>query len=204
MAHEFKLIVISSPVDLPGEISRIIQLFENGLGHFHLRKPLWHPWQTDEFVTAIPKGYRNRIVLHAHFHIAGKQVLKGIHLNEQNKIKPDLLTTYPVVSASFHSIEDIRRNQFPYEYIFLSPVFDSISKNGHKAAFNLQSLQAELKALQNQNRISASIIALGGVEPANIEIVKQSGFSGAAVIGSVWNAADPVKAFDALQRAVLI
>lgn len=203
MADKFKLIVISSPVDIPGETSRVIQLFENGLEYFHLRKPLWLPWQTDGFVNAIPEPYRHRIVLHRHFDIVGKRALKGIHLNEQNKMKPELLNAHPVVSASFHSVADIAGNQYPYEYVFLSPVFDSISKKGYKAAFDLQSLSVEIRSWQNKNPLRPNIIALGGVGPANIEIVKNCGFGGAAVIGSVWNEADPIKAFRALQQVAL-
>jgi thiamine-phosphate pyrophosphorylase len=39
------------------------------------------------------------------------------------------------------------------------------------------------------------VIALGGINEDNIQLVKQAGFSGAAVLGAIWQADDPVTAF---------
>src|SRR5687768_15635196 len=56
----------------------------------------------------------------------------------------------------FHSLEELEACQQHYEYAFLSPVFDSISKTGYKSKFDLHSLKVFLR-----NR-KEKIIALGG------------------------------------------
>jgi thiamine-phosphate pyrophosphorylase len=43
------------------------------------------------------------------------------------------------------------------------------------------------------------VFALGGVAVGKLARVRALGFDGAAVLGAVWQAADPVAAFEALQ-----
>jgi thiamine-phosphate pyrophosphorylase len=204
MADKFELIVISPPGDLPGEVDFVSRFFEKGLERYHLRKPLWEPEQAEKFLRSIPEIYHPRIVIHSHFALADKYTLKGIHLNEENKKKPSLQKNHQVVSASFHSFEEVKAERFAYQYVFLSPIFDSISKLRHHAAFDLKSLGENILAWRRQNPSAIKIFALGGITLANIEIARSNGFSGVAVIGSVWNAENPVKAFTQLREAILV
>jgi len=58
--------------------------------------------------------------------------IKGIHLNEKNRREGILEKFYSDIrSTSFHSIEDLVADKSKYEYVFLSPIFDSISKIGY-------------------------------------------------------------------------
>jgi thiamine monophosphate synthase len=52
------------------------------------------------------------------------------------RIGPVDLVDKVAISGSFHSWEEIRANRFPYTYVFISPVYDSISKAGYKAAID--------------------------------------------------------------------
>jgi thiamine-phosphate pyrophosphorylase len=45
----------------------------------------------------------------------------------------------------------------------------------------------------------AEVIALGGIDAARLPVCRALGFDGVAVLGSVWQAADPLKAFSELQ-----
>ncbi len=42
---------------------------------------------------------------------------------------------------------------------------------------------------------SLPIYALGGVDKDNLEDLEQMGFSGAALLGGIWNYADPLQAW---------
>jgi thiamine-phosphate pyrophosphorylase len=95
------------------------------------------------------------------------------------------------ISTSFHSTTAIFKSRRKYEYVFLSPVFDSISKQGYKGNFSLEELKSFLKSKKN-------IIALGGINAENIELVKQKGFAGAAVLGSIWESKNPTKCYKEL------
>jgi thiamine-phosphate pyrophosphorylase len=68
------------------------------------------------------------------------------------------------------------------DYLFLSPVFDSISKENYNSRFP-ESLLCDLKS---KGIINEKVIALGGVNKHNISKVKDYGFGGAAVLGALW------------------
>ena len=74
-------------------------------------------------------------------------------------------------------------------------VFDSISKQGYAAAF---ADRAELASCLATSRYP--VLALGGVTPARLAEVAELGFAGAALLGGVWGAPDPVEAWLAARR----
>ena len=202
MNTAFDLILLSAEQDTPGELENLTQLFQSGLTTFHLRKPDWKIEQTEDFLAAIPKEFLSKIVLHSHFELANKFAIKGIHLNEANKKLAPQLNAETIISASFHSIGHIKENTFPYRYIFLSPIFESISKPGYHSKFDLKTLVEELKQLRLEKTNLPGIIALGGITSGNIGSVKETGFDGAALLGSIWQSANPVKAFKDIQSII--
>ena len=84
-------------------------------------------------------------------------------------------------SLSCHTLEELQQHS-DMDYLFLSPIFNSISKHGYTSRFP-ESLLYELKA---KGVIHEKIIALGGVNRQNIGKVKDYGFGGAAVLGGLW------------------
>ncbi len=198
----FDLLLISPEQDLKDEIEVLVQLFNHGLTTYHLRKPDWSAEKTQQWIKQLPKEFHNRVVLHNHFELAKNFELKGIHLNEKNKPNAGQLSKYKIISASFHTLEDLKANAFPYEYVFLSPIFDSISKAGYKSNFDLKLLAQGLGELKLQNSSTPKAIGLGGINALNILALKSAGFSGAALVGSVWQGENPVKAFSEIQAVI--
>lgn len=128
--------------------------------------------------------------------------MQGVHYTEASRPPPPL----PApgiglsVSTSFHRLPQLVEADWgpALSYAFLSPIFDSISKEGYPAAaFNRRQLQDAVRTC------GFPVIALGGVAPRNMGEVKSMGFAGAAAIGSVWQTEDPVAAFAQLQDAWL-
>ena len=72
------------------------------------------------------------------------------------------------------------------DYVFLSPIFDSISNQGYGKAFTSE----ELQNAKNQGLIGERTYALGGVELSRLPALRALGFGGAAVLGALWNAPD--------------
>ena len=68
-----------------------------------------------------------------------------------------------------------------YEYVFLSPIFNSISKQNYNTKFTLH----ELHQASDIGLIDSKVIALGGITPDNIATTMQLGFGGAAVLGYI-------------------
>jgi len=133
-----KLVVISSPNNIEGEIQIITRLFENGLQTFHLRKPNVSENKLEDFINQLPDKYLKNIVLHSHHRLIKKYNLKGLHFTRKQRKKKlknwwrlfllRLQNRDIKISTSFHSITSVLGNKKNYNYVFLSPVFGSISK----------------------------------------------------------------------------
>lgn len=180
-----KLIVFTYPALIPNEEKAITALFQSGLEFLHLRKPDTSENELINFVEKIPIEFHHKIVIHQHFKLAKEFDFKGVHLNLRNRIFYEELKfgNVRIISTSCHSFSEIIENKGKFEYMFLSPIFDSISKIGYTSAFSEEAL---LNA-KNQNIINSQIIALGGINLDNIKMLAMFGFGGVGVLGSLWN-----------------
>ena len=107
--------------------------------------------------------------------------LKGIHINKNITSLPDGYNGFK--TRSCHSFEEIKRYKNEYDYLFLSPIFDSISKVGYKSAFTKEEL---LKA-STSGLIDNKIIALGGITLDMLPYFQELNFGGIAMIGGIYN-----------------
>lgn len=134
---------------------------------FHIRKKNSEEAYTRRLLEAIPANLRNRIVAHGHPELAKVYGLELVH---------------NVTSASLHSISEIESNfQASFRYAFLSPIFDSISKQGYKSNFNNQ-----WDEVMRLNEIYP-IVALGGITPSKFQKLYDLKFAGAALLGYLWS-----------------
>lgn len=191
-----KLIVVTQPFFFAGEAARIEALFRAGLELLHLRKPASSAEECGALLEQLPPFCRGRIVTHDHFGLVARFGLRGVHLNGRNPLPPPGFAGQR--SASCHSLEELAgRKREGFDYLFLSPVFDSLSKRGYRAAFPPEALAEARQAgvLDGQR-----VVALGGIRPELLEQVAAWGFGGAAVLGYVWQG-DPVGRLRLLQEA---
>jgi thiamine-phosphate pyrophosphorylase len=91
------------------------------------------------------------------------------------------------ISTSFHSWQEIKENNHPYKYVFISPVFDSISKKDYKAGIDLLGATTVKNELAESGKYCPGIIGLGGVDAQSIKTLHEYGFDGAAMLGAIWN-----------------
>lgn len=185
--NNLDIIVITRPDFFDGEDDLLNRLFENGLRRLHLRKPKASEQEMAEWIEGVSRPFRHRIVLHDHHHLANDYELGGIHLNGRNPNVPQWVSDIRSVrsfsvSRSCHSIDEVRKYRYICDYLFLSPIYDSISKEGYSAAFSRESLEL----LRNEGLMS-NLYALGGVSPKHFEEVHRLGFYGAALLGAVWH-----------------
>jgi thiamine-phosphate pyrophosphorylase len=202
-----EVIVFSSNDKSISEVKEVIELFKHGLETFHLRKPKFSKLQTAEYLNAIPSEYHNRIVLH-HFHSLRKKYnIKGVHITrEQRKkqyrskfklFKLKLSLRGKTTSRSISKIESLDENLKQFDYIFLTPVFNSISQNGHSGHFGERSITKYLKLS------TTKVYALGGVKIDNVEASFEMGFTGIALLGSIWNnESDSLAVFKEIQKKI--
>lgn len=72
------------------------------------------------------------------------------------------------------------------DYVFLSPIFDSISKEDYGAHFSA----AQLRDYSRRRIIDRKVMALGGIDLDNLKQIKDLGFGGAVLLGDIWNRFD--------------
>ncbi|KAK9824246.1 hypothetical protein WJX72_008898 [[Myrmecia] bisecta] len=168
-----------------------------GLQTLHLRKPGWSRDKYAAYIEQIQPNNRRRVVLHDWHELASTLHLKGIHYTERNRPAAPIQHHPPLtISTACHSLQQLAAGFGAVDYVLLSPIFDSISKEGYKAAY------PEPDALKQAVRSAGvPVIALGGVGPSNLQFACDLGFAGVAVLGAVWQAVDPVQAFVAIARA---
>jgi len=197
------LIVISAESILVDEVKIVNQMFEAGLQRFHFRKPNCSDIDCVSFLKQIPNEYKNRVFYHQNHSIVSKYKIGGIHLTE--KLRKSIsekelqamhqsLSKYSIsLSSSIHQIDEIESVSSCFESLFISPVFDSISKQNYLA--NESILKVENKILEKRK-----LIALGGITTKNIDQLKEKKFFGVAILGSIWNHENPYLEFQKLQK----
>ena len=185
-----KLIVVTPPYFFVEEDQIITSLFEEGLDILHLRKPETPAIYSERLLTLIPARYHKRIATHEHFYLKQEFGLMGIHLNARNPQEPNGYSGH--VSCSCHTFDELREKKKYFDYVFLSPVFDSISKAGYSSAF----APDELQAAGQEGLIDKRVIGLGGIDESNIRRIKELGFGGAAILGGLWKHFNPLTDYD--------
>lgn len=192
------VIVISNPTIIADEQAIIKQLFDEGLEIFHVRKKEFSENEMRTFIEQIPKKYLRNIVLHSHYHLAEEYNLKGIHVPVDFNSEPSKQS----LSVSFHSMDEVEKFNKKFDYGFLSPVFDSISKEGYKSKFDFSELKTHLanRKVLNNGTENGHVIALGGIDEDKIDIVKELGFSGIALLGAIWQSENPLEKFKRIKE----
>jgi len=196
-----KLIVISNATKNEGEAVLVTKLFENGLETFHVRKPKFSTRELEAYLKAIPRAYHSKLVIHSHHMLALKFDLKGIHLTKSHKQrkwktsaqmrwlkfkKPGLL-----ISTSFRKLASLFEETFAYDYVFLSPVFDSLTSK-YQSGFTEHSLKITFE------KTKYKVVARGGTDVNCLQKVDSIGFAGVAFYSALWNKKEPLEEFEAI------
>ena len=184
-----KIIAITPPHAIDDEVVVIRQLFAKGIDIVHLRKHQSEFEGVDviaylhEILSALTSEECNKIIIHDYPMLYNEYSLKGIHINKNITSLPKNYTGYK--TRSCHSFDEILKYKNEYDYLFLSPIFDSISKPDYKSPFTHESLQqASLEGI-----IDKKVIALGGVTFDKIPYLQSLNFGGVAMIGGIYDIA---------------
>ena len=154
MDQEFQIVIITSPRFFPGEA---------------------------EMLSLLLGGFRPELTLQDHLSLAPEYGVGGVHPTSRFPVAPEGWTG--LVSRSSHSLGEVAMCR-DADYVFLSPVFDSISKSGYSSAFT----DAQLRSAPE---IDGHVYALGGVRPEHFPLLAEYGFGGAALLGHVWRDCSP-------------
>lgn len=179
------LVLLTSEESIQNEDKVLNSLFEFGLERLHIRKPFHANEDYERLIKRLSPDFYPKVFLHEHHHLVDKYHLGGKHYR-----KKDALTIfndkYPK-STGVHSIDELLEKEMHYNHLFVSPIFDSISKIGYTAKTNL-SITGLPSDVQNK------CIALGGINASNIDKAKKMGYNHFAVLGAVWQSS-PISSF---------
>jgi thiamine-phosphate pyrophosphorylase len=125
------LIVITPAEILTDEIRLWEALFLAGLQRLHVRKPHASISQLKDMLTCLPAKYHSRVILHQHHKLAEDFKLGGIHFKSSSQAE-EHPTNYNDLSRSksCHTPLEVLNNYKTHDYVFMSPIFNSISKKG--------------------------------------------------------------------------
>lgn len=194
--------VISPEQAVLDEIRWISALLDAGVTAYHLRKPSWTREELARFLRQVPAEARQRIVLHQHHELVVEWELAGYHFKDTESFDPNRSSGGPehTQSRSLHRIQDLATRSRGWDYVFLSPVFPSISKSGYQSDWS----DAELKTALERARAdtSARFCALGGVNRETAAMAQSIGFDAIVLHGALWQSSDPVYAYQCIQEVL--
>ena len=172
-------------------ITRLLNLGE--ADYVHIRHPLCNQIEIKRLISLIPEKLRPQLALHDHIELALSGLAGGIHTNNRNL---PFMRQLPFgecrdirFSRSCHSFDEASESlgdllgvkcDKDFDYVTLSPIFDSISKKGYLSRFDEEDLRLRLP------KIKEKVIALGGITKARIPLLKDIGFSGAAMLSALF------------------
>ncbi|MEY2829930.1 MAG: thiamine phosphate synthase [Bacteroidota bacterium] len=193
-----EIIVLTTDFFFDDEVNIIQQLFHVQLTKLHIRKPNATIDEIRNLLHLIPSQFHPKIVLHQYPELLTEYNIAGFHITQFNKKNEaeirNLLQAHQSISISCHSFAEIENLNY-FDYYFISPIFNSISKKNYASNF---SEDAIFKGLQINT--SKKIIALGGINVTNIASLKKFTFSGAAILGGLWQSANIIEEWKKLME----
>ena len=176
-----KIIAITSTEVIEADEYIIKVLIKQGIDIVHLRKPDSSIDECRNLLAKLTDKERGKIVVHDYPELYYEFSLMGIHINKNITSLPEGYSG--VKTRSCHSLEEVQMYKDDYDYLFLSPIFDSISKKGYQSNFT----DAKLRQASRIGVIDHKVIALGGVTFDKIPYLQSLNFGGVAMLGAIYN-----------------
>ena len=136
-------------------------------------------------------------VVNDHADIAAASGADGVHLGQDDlpiEYARKLLGNDKRIGISTHSLDQARRAEAAgADYIGFGPIFRTSTKD----AGTMQGVQ---NLIVVRNSINIPVIAIGGINQANVEFVLRAGADGAAVISAVLSTDDIHRASEEMLR----
>jgi len=146
------------------------------------------------------RRYKVPLLVNGRVDVALAAGADGVHLPSDG-ISPDdarkLLGPSKLIGVSTHTAAEITRAEaLGADFAVFGPVFAPISKGSYAAPCGREGLAAASRVA------SIPVFALGGITPARIAELGDTGAAGVAVIGAIIGAKDPVQATLELMKAL--
>jgi thiamine-phosphate pyrophosphorylase len=139
-------------------------------------------------LTPIAQRFGARLTLHGEAALAQAASLDGVHLSAHGDATAAraVLGPHALIGISIHGAAEVTAlDPAVVDYVIAGPAYLTASKPGYGPALGSDGLAAICRAAR------VPIVAIGGIEAANVGAVMAAGAAGVAVMGSVMRADDP-------------
>ncbi len=151
-----------------------------GVDYFLLREKDLSPQELLSLAHELRKMlHHTRMMIHGHLDVALACKADGVHLQKDNIPVAAVRANYRdlKIGYSAHSFEEMKQAEGEgADYVFISPIFQPLSKPSGLPPHGLSPLTAWTA------RMEITVFALGGVSPQNVPELRKTGCSGAAGI----------------------
>lgn len=166
---------------------QVAKLIEGGAELIQLREKYASPRDFHDAASEAIETARNsgaRIIVNDRADIALAAKADGVHLG-QDDLPPEMarkiLGDDAIIGFSTHSVDQaIAAMDFPLDYIAIGPIFRTSTKESPGAVVGLDGLRTVRQSIGN-----FPLVAIGGIDAANIREVFAAGADSAAMIGAL-------------------
>lgn len=178
-----KILVMTAPTFFVEEDRILAELFAHGAEFLHLRKPHASRALLERLLKLLPTDVLDATIIHGNSMLKDDYSLAGVNLDSnttsQSWWKRGKMT------RTCQSIDQLAAARKQTDWVLLDGVF------GHTTDGDMPPLsQQEIEKAAEKGLIGKRVYALGDITPANIRAVKDYGFGGAVLSGSLWNSFD--------------
>lgn len=149
-------------------------------------------YETGIKIKKILQKYKIPLIVNDRLDIAMAIDAEGLHIGQSDipyEVARQLLGKDKIIGLSVENIDQvIWANTLDVDYIGISPVFHTTTKNDIKKPFGLEGIRRVKEITVHQT------VGIGGINSENASSVIESGADGIAVVSSIVSARDPLAA----------
>ena len=198
--------LITAPDDFSAEFDDIEQMFSRGLSRLILQKrgrngaPYASESEYERWLLGLPMEFRDRIWVSGTPDLAERLEVRGC-LCDAARLAGDIPPSWYRINtvAACKSVEEITKLPPWVAGALLGPVFQPAFAVEPVSCVDLSRLESERDSI---NPSKVPLILSGGLDEETLPSVRTLDPAGIAVLGGVWNYADPVNACIKLNRAL--
>ena len=162
------------------------------VSYIHLRERQLSPREVCDLITYLLKNGipKNKLIINDRADIAYVYGLYGVQLTYNSISLSMVKRSFPtlVIGKSVHSVKEaISASEQGANFVFFGHIWPT-SSHPNEMPQGLQKLS------QVVSSINTPVIAIGGIKPNCVPLVKQTGAKGVAVISGILNANNPLQA----------
>lgn len=186
-----QIALFTNPEEIQNEAEILHQMAELSIDYIVLRKPLNDTDYLLAFTEQLSPLVLSKLIV-SDIEVFNQFKVKGFHFSRtfiKNKtitvlqnLKNSIQQNNQISSISCHNIQTLETLDNDYDLVFISPVFNSISKENEPSRWDID----ELKTFLIKPKTKTNFLALGGVNFENIKKIKETGFDGVGILGYIW------------------